>query len=60
VKRRKGVRVANVERRTLVTQPATGYAGGAGMRRFAVWTGRSYGFVDGPLREVGAPLRARR
>lgn len=55
----KGSRIAGEQRSQLAAQLRQRYEAGASIRSIADETGRSYGFVQGLLKETGAALRGR-
>lgn len=55
----KGSRIAGAQRTRLAAELRQRYEAGASIRSIADETGRSYGFVQGLLKETGAPLRGR-
>lgn len=55
----RGSRVAGPQRVRLATEFRQRYEGGASIRSIAGESGRSYGFVQGLLKETGVSLRSR-
>ncbi|GAB3697110.1 helix-turn-helix domain-containing protein [Mariniluteicoccus flavus] len=55
----RGARITGADRDALVAQLARRYAAGESIRSMATDTGRSYGFVQGLLKESGVELRTR-
>lgn len=55
----KGARITGDERQRLMLAVVRRYLAGESIRSLATDTGRSYGFVQGLLKEAGVPLRAR-
>lgn len=55
----KGSRVAGDQRTRLAAEFRQRYEGGASIRSIADEAGRSYGFVQGLLKETGVNLRGR-
>lgn len=55
----KGARITGEEREQLMLSCVRRYRAGESIRSLAADTGRSYGFIQGLLKEAGVPLRAR-